>query len=133
MRSTMFTSHLKQFLTLLNPEYPYLFTNNENIVGKHSGGYKKAKHKLKVYRKIAKFDNIVDNPRVYKLFVYDMETRTFDVIERKVCEDLTENFGFDYINDVIDSFEENDIIYKDTVMYRSTSYDDDMNYGLTCS
>ena len=43
MRSTMFTSHLKQFVNLLKPEYPLVFTNNENIVGEYSGGYKKAK------------------------------------------------------------------------------------------
>ena len=130
MRSTMFTSHLKQFLNLLTPEVPFVFTNNENMVGKYSGGHKEAKHDLLVYRKIAKFDEIIDTPRVYKLFVYDKETKTYDIIERKVCEDLTENFGYDYINNVIDSFSEGDTITKDTVMYRSTSYDEDMNYGF---
>lgn len=129
MRSTMFTSHLKQFLNLLQPEFPHVFTNNENLVGKHSTAYKKAKADLEVYRKIAKFDDILDEPRIYKLFVFDKEKQCYDVIERKVCEDLTENFGYDYINEVIDSFEEGDTIKKDTVMYRSTSYDDDMNYG----
>ena len=129
MRSTMFTSHLKQFLNLLQPEFPLVFTNNENLVGKYSSGYKKAKNKLRVFRKIAKFEDIVDAPRIYKLFVFDEETLTYDVIERKVCEDLTENFGFDYINDVIDTFKEGDEISKDTVMYRSSSYDEDMNYG----
>ena len=129
MRSTMFTSHLKQFLNLLQPEFPYVFTNTENLVGKYSSGYKKAPHDLKVFRKIAKFEDILDVPKVYKLFVFDKETETFDVIERKVCEDLTENFGYEFINDVIDTFEEGDEITKDTVMYRSTSYDEDMNYA----
>ena len=130
MRSTMFVSHLKQFLNLLNPEVPYVFTNNERLVGKYSEGYRKTKNTLKVYRKIAKFDDIVDEPRVYKLFVFDEETKTFDVIERTVCENLTENFGYDFINDVIDTFKEGDTIDPDTVMYRSTSYDEDMNYGF---
>ena len=129
MRSTMFTSHLKQFLDLLHPEFPFLFTNNENLVGKYSSGYKEAKHDLLIYRKIAKYDDIIDQPRIYKLFVYDKETKSYDVVERKVCEDLTENFGYDYINDVIDSFKEGDTIKKDTVMYHSSSYDEDMNYG----
>lgn len=129
MRSTMFTSHLKQFLDLLEPEFPFVFTNNENLVGKYSSGYKKAKSDLIVFRKVAKYDDIVDYPRIYKLFVYDQEAETYDVIERKVCEDLTENFGYEYINDVIDSFKEGDVISKDTVMYRSASYDEDMNYG----
>lgn len=129
MRSTMFTSHLKQFLNLLEPEFPAVFTNNENIVGKYSSGYKKANADLTVYRKIAKYDDIIDTPRMYKLFVFDKESKIYDVIERKVCEDLTENFGYDYINDVIDTFKEGDTITRDTVMYRSTSYDEDMNYA----
>ena len=129
MRSTMFTSHLKQFLTLLKPDYPYVFTNNENLVGKYSAGYKKAKHNLHIFRKVAKYEDILDSPRIYKLFVFDDETQTYDVRERKVCEDLTENFGYEYINDVIDSFDEGDTIDAGTVMYKSTSYDEDMNYG----
>lgn len=129
MRSTMFTSHLKQFLNLVKPEFPYVFTNNENIVGKYSSGYKRAKDDLYVFRKIAKFDDILDKPKKYVLFVFDKKTKTYDVVKREVCENLTENFGYDYINDVIDSFDEGDTISKDTVMYQSTSYDEDMNYA----
>ena len=112
MRSTMFTSHLKQFLNLKYPQFPFVFTNTENLVGKYSSGYKKAPHDLFVFRKIAKFDDILEEPKVYKIFVFDKETQTYDVIERKVCEDLTENFGYDYINDVIDTFKEGDEITK---------------------
>ena len=125
----MFTSHLKQFLNLLKPDFPYLFTNNENLVGKNSSGYKKAKNKLKVFRKINKYEELLDKPKIYKLFLFNTETETFEVIERRPCEQLTENFGFDFINDTIDSFEEGDTIDPETVMYKSTSYDDDMDYG----
>lgn len=129
MRSTMFTAHLKQFLNLVHPQFPFVFTNNENMVGKYSSGYKQTKSKLKVHRKIVKFEDIVDKPTVYKLFVFDVEKQMFDVIERRETEDLTENFGYEYLNDVIDSFNEGDIIDENTVLYHSTSYDDDMNYG----
>lgn len=129
MRSTMFTSHLKQFLNLQHPEFPYVFTNAENVVGKHSSGYKQTKNNLVVFRKVEKFDEILDEPNIYKLFVFDTEKEEFDVITRKKVEDLTENFGFDYNNDVIDSFEEGDDIPKNTVLYKSTSYDEDMNYA----
>ena len=125
----MFTAHLKQFLNLLQPQFPLVFTNNENIVGELSSGYKKAKHDLEIVRKIAKFDDIVKTPNIYKLFILDKDTDTYDVIERKVCEDLTENFGYDYINDVIDSLNEGDIVKEGDVLYRSTSYDEDMNYA----
>ena len=129
MRSTMFTSHLKQFLNLLHPEFPYVFMNAENVVGKHSSGYKKVENKVEVYRKIVKFEDILDNPNIYKLFIFDKKNKKFDVITRKKVEDLTENFGFDYNNEVIDSYEEGDTIPKDTVLYKSTSYDEDMNYS----
>jgi hypothetical protein len=129
MRSVMFTAHLKQFLNLQNPEFPFVFTNAENVVGRHSSGYKKAKNKLKVYRKVAKYDEILDTPNIYKLFVFDTEKKCYDVITRKSVEDLTEHFGFEYNNDVIDSFDEGDTINKGTVLYKSTSYDEDMNYA----
>lgn len=129
MRSTMFTAHLKQFLNLQNPDFPYVFTNAENVVGKHSSGYKETKSKLKVFRKVSKFDEILDKPNIYKLFVFDTEKQCYDVITRKSVEDLTENFGFDYNNEVIDSYDEGDTIKKGTILYRSSSYDDDMNYA----
>ena len=125
----MFTSHLKQFLNLLEPDYPYLFTNNENLVGEYSSGYKRAKSNLKVFRKIKKYEDLTDEVKYYKLFVFNTETQTYEVIDRKVCEELTENFGFDYNNDNIDSYEEGDMIDKDSVIYKSTSYDEYMNYS----
>lgn len=134
MRSTMFTSHLKQFLNLLEPDYPYIFTNNENLIGKYSHGYKLANHDLVVYKKVKKYDDIIDSDimgdvRTYLLFVYDKETDSFDVEERKACENLTENFGYEYNNDYLDSLEEGDEIPAGTTLYKSTSYDDDMNYS----
>ena len=128
MRSTMYTSHLKQFLTPLNPDFPYVFTNAENLVGKHSSGYKQVKNPCRVYRKCVKFEDILDVPNTYKLFLFDREKQQFDVVERKEVEDLTENFGFQYKNDFIDNLEEGDIIDKDQVLYHSSSYDDNMNY-----
>lgn len=130
MRSVMFTSHLKQFLNLQNPEFPYVFTNAENLVGKYSSGYKSVSdHKCVVFRKVAKFDEILDEPNIYKLFIFDKKTNKYEVITRKSVEDLTENFGFEYNNEVIDSLEEGDIIDPGTVLFKSTSYDEDMNYA----
>ena len=133
MRTVMFTSHLKQFVTLENPEFPYVFTNAENLVGKYSSGYKKTDSKLTVFRKVSKFDDILETPNIYKLFVFNHEKQMYDVIERRPVEDLTEHFGYEYNNTVIDSFEEGDDIDKDTVLYKSSSYDEDMNYAYGCN
>ena len=129
MRANMFTSHIKQCMTLLHPDIPYLFTHNENLVGDHSSGYKEAKKDYEVYKRISKFADIVDAPFVYELIVYDKEKDEYDVIHRKSHEDLTEAFGYEYNNDFIDNLEEGDIINKGDILYKSTSYDDYMNYG----
>ena len=127
-RTQMFTSHLNQFLSLLYPEFPYVFTGAENTIGGHSTGYKKAKNDYEVFRKVAKFEDILDEPYYYYLFIYDKKKERYDVIERKCCEDLTEDFTYGYNNEVIDSLVEGDDIKKDTVLYKSFSYDETMNY-----
>ena len=129
MRSVMFTSHLKQFVNLINPDFPGVFTNGENPAGIHSSGYKQAKHKTRVIKKIWKYDDILEKPTVCKVFVFDEITRKYDVWTRQETENLTEVFGFDYDNDVIDRLEENDIIDEGEVVYKSKSYDEVMNYG----
>lgn len=129
MRSVMFTSHLKQFVNLNNPDFPGFFTNGENVAGKYSSAYKKAKHDLTVFRKVEKFGDIVENPFVYSLFVFDEKKKQYDVYTRKDTEDLTEVFGYSYNNETIDSLEEGDFVPKGTVLYKSKSYDEDMNYG----
>ena len=129
-RSNMVTSHLKQFVPLNNPDFPKLSTGYENTVGKNSTGYYKAKHQYEVVAKIPRFKNGIDDDNLYFLFVYDRKNDYYDIIQKKVVEDLTEKFGYAYKTDVIDSKEVGDIIEEGEVLYRSTSYDEDMNYGF---
>ena len=129
MRTNMFTSHLKQYLNPEHPEFPFLFTGVENLVGKYSFAYKEAKNDIKIVKKIVKFKDLVDDPQIYKLFIYDTKKKKYDVIDRVPIGDLTENFGFEWDNSVIDSLEEGDKVKKGTILYRSTSYDEDMNYS----
>ena len=128
MRSVMFTAHTRQFTTLINPNFPYVFTNMENLVGKHSDSYYQVKHDTVVYRKIVKYEDIVDRPTEYTMFLYDKKKKKYSVVIREEVEDLTEIFGYNYDNHVIDSYEEGDEIPAKTVLFKSTSYDDDMNY-----
>lgn len=128
MRSIMFASHLNQLKTQLYPTFPLLFTGGENIVGKYSDGYKKL-DECYVYRKIVKYEGLVDEPTVYTLFIYNKTKKRYEVLRRKPDEDLTEVFGYRYNNDVIDTFEEGDDIDEGTIAYRSTSYDENMNYA----
>lgn len=128
MRTVMFTSHLKQFVNLKNPEFPGVFTNAENLVGEHSDSYTKAKKNYEVFKKVVKYGT-TKTPLYYLLFLYDSKRDKYTVVERKPCENLTELFGYEYNNEEIDSYEEGDFIEKGTVLSKSTSFDNDMNYG----
>ena len=128
MRSVMFASHLNQFKNQIDPNFPQFFTGGENVVGKYSDGYKRLNESV-VFRKVVKFEGLIDNPTVYKLFIYNKRKKRYEVIDRKPDEDLVEVFGYRYNNDVIDSFEEGDEIDEGTIAYRSTSYDEHMNYS----
>ena len=127
-RNIMFTSHLRQFVNLVNPDIPKVFTNYENTVGKNSTGYYKAKRKLKVIDKIPRFGNGELDNHLYLLFVYDEEKDRYDVITKKIVEDLTEKFGYAYVNDNMDTKEPGDTIKKDEILYTTTSYDENLNY-----
>jgi hypothetical protein len=86
------------------------------------------KNECEVIHKVVKFEDILEHPNIYKLFLFDRKKKKYDVVERGEVENLTENFGYQYQNEVIDSLEEGDTVPAGTVLYRSTSYDEDMNY-----
>lgn len=129
-RTNMFTSHLNQFKVQENTEFPRWFTNFENMVGKYSDGYKKTEGSLDVIAKVVKFKDVAKIPNTYVLFVYDNEKERYDIVTRKPFENLTEVFAYRYINDVVDSYDVGDTIPENTTLYRSTSYDENMNYGF---
>lgn len=133
MRTTMFNSHTAQFLTLTNPDFPKTFFGAENVVGENSDSYYKTNSNVEVYKKIVKFEKLFDelgtNPVVYQLFTYDKENDMYSVVNRYPVEDLSEMFGYEYDCTEIDKYSEGDIINKDTVLYKTKSYDEYNNYG----
>ncbi len=122
-RGYMFTSSVKQVLTLLNPDIPRIQTGFENTIGKYNTAYKKLDGAWEIKAKIDKFKD----GAIYILVIYNRETDTYDMIEKQVAENLTEKFGYLYNNDKMDSLEIGDIV-EDEVLYKSTSYDENMNY-----
>lgn len=127
-RSIMFTNHLRQFVNLLNPHFPKLFTNYENIIGELSTSYKRAKNDLEVVDKVLKFNDYDASMQNYKVIVKDLETGKHQLIENTKYEDLTEKFGYRYNTSYLDNKQRGDIIPKNAVYHKSTSYDDFMNY-----
>ncbi len=126
-RAIMNTNHTSQYLVPVYTDFPRIFTNMENTVGKHSDGYYAADSDLKVFRKVGKFKK--KNPAFYYLFVYNKKRKRYEVITRQGNKNLTESFGYGINNEVIDSYKKGDKIKEGTVLYHSTSYDEYMNYG----
>lgn len=122
-RGYMFTSSLKQTLTLLNPDVPRIQTSYENVFGRYNKAYRKMEGTWTIEDKIDKFGNGL----IYILVMYNKFTDTYDMIEKVVAENLTERFGYLYNNEKMDSLNVEDTI-KDEIIYRSTSYDEHMNY-----
>jgi hypothetical protein len=125
-RSIMFTLHMKQFVNLNLPQFPKVFTNYENMIGKYSTNYLRAKSDCVVHAKVPRFTNNLGH--LYTLFTYDPKEKYYDVVEKKLVEDLTEKFGFAYTSEVMDGLHEGNKIRKGEVLYKSLSYDEDMNY-----
>lgn len=131
MRTTMNIKHHNQHLTIDDPEFPIIFNGNENLIGANSSFYFKTDKTYKVIAIIKKYNELLKGKTYNALyFLYSKEDDSYRLIERKECEDLTEKFGFDYKNDYLDNSEEGDIIPPNTVLYKSSSYDDDMNVSI---
>lgn len=122
-RLYMFTSHLKQVLTILDPDVPRIQTGYEKVFGEYNRSYKELNNDWEVVNKIQKYKN---GP-IYTLTLYNKETNTYDMIEKIIAENLTEKFGYIYNTHKMDSLNIGDHI-KNDVLYKSTSYDDHMNY-----
>lgn len=127
-RSIMFTSHLNQFMTLTNPQYPLVFTNYENVVGNFNSGRVKSKSDRIITHKVPKFN--VDGLRdhIYTLFLYDEDKDKYYTMTKRPVEDLTEKFGYEYTSENTDKKNVGDKIKKDEVLYQTTSYDEHGNY-----
>ena len=73
-RGIMTTGHLKQAMTPINPEFPKVFTEYENMVGKNSTGIKRAAREWRVIDKVYKFE---EGNHLYTLIVKDEATLSY--------------------------------------------------------
>ena len=129
-RALMFTSHLRQFVNLIEPEFPKVMTGYENMVGKNSTGFYKSPGNIEVIDIVPRFEDGEHDRHLYTMFYYDKDKDMYGLIDKQLVEDLTEKFGYSYVNDNLDSKSVGDKIKKDEVLYHTTSYDKEMNYGF---
>lgn len=128
-RTILFSSHIDQYVVLKKPEFPRVFTNYENIVGKYSNSYYQSQRNFKVVEKIPKFNTEGLEDYIYTLIMYDSVDNYYDIITKQIGEQLTENYGYLYNNDGIDSKEINSEIDEGEILFKSVSYDQYMNYS----
>lgn len=124
-RENMFNQQLPQFLMLLNPDVPEIFTGYEHEVGKYSKSYYQTDRAWKVVEKISKFKNHPDLK--YYLVLVD-NSGYYDVVDRELTQRLTESYGYFNNNENIDSKQKGSSIASNEILYKSTSFDEHMNY-----
>ncbi len=127
-RNIMFTSHLRQFVNIEDAEFPRVFYNFENIVGKYSSGYYQCKSDLEIVDIIPRFEDGVHDKHLYTMIVYDKKKDMYGMIQKVNHENLTEKYGFSYDSEVIDSKSVGDTIEEGEVLFKTHSYDEHMNY-----
>lgn len=127
-RQNMLSNHLRAMVNLAKPEFARVATNNENLVGKYSDGYRKAENDLKIVYKIPRFSYMPEH--LYTLIVYDTKKDFYFMFNKENIEDLTEKYGYEYDNTYIENKNVGDIIMGGDVYKKSKSYDEYMNYGF---
>jgi hypothetical protein len=125
-RAIMLANNLKQTQVMENPDFPRVFSGMENSFGKLCKGYKKTVGEWRVVKRIQKYS---DGP-IFAIILFNDETNTLDVIENPFAEDGPERFGYKYNYEALDKLHEGDVVPDGTVLYKSNSYDDNMNYRM---
>lgn len=131
-RTIMDVNHQLQRLVVENTEFPYVFTNSENMFGHGSSYNIEAKSDLIVHKVIPKFRGLdIDNKTQPALIIfYNTEKEEYDLIYKQDVQNLPEKYGFQYDHSKLDNLKEGDTLKKGSTLTRPTSYDEFDNYGL---
>ena len=120
-RGIMFGSEVKQIQCIKDPDIPRVSTGHENMFGYVSHPYKEMKGDWKVVKKIVKSDYI------YTLVLYNEKTDTYDMVEKRVGEALTEKFGYLYNTEFMDKLKVGSRVKNGDRLYVSNSIDKNGN------
>ena len=123
-RGIMFGSEVKQIQCIKNPDIPRIMTGHENMFGYVSHPYKEIQGEWKVVNKIIK------SQYIYTLVLYNEKTDTYDMIEKRVGEALTEKFGYLYNTEFMDNLKVGSKVKNGDRLYISNSIDKNGNYCL---
>lgn len=122
VRNQMFSTHNSQKIPIVAPEVPIISTGYENKYGVLSSNFIVAEHDFHVIAKIPKFSRHPDH--IYFMIYQDAETREVNVFTRMPYFYITEVYGYLKNNDVLDMTKPGGIIHKNSVLTKSTQYDE---------
>lgn len=126
-RAAMTFQQIGQSKNLVHPEIPRVSTGYEKMFGDRSTSYYQNEGRdYIVLKKIRKFDNDM----VYALILKDIKDNHYHIVVRNEVESFAESSGVKINNQHIDSLEAGDMVKDGDILYRSNSYDDEMNYCL---
>ncbi len=125
VRGVMATRHTSQRVVLANPEFPRVYTGAENEFGKRSSWNIKAKDDYQLVRTFRKFKDSQVSPIAY--IFKNLRTGKYICEIVRPAHHLVEKYGFKMNNNVINKFNDGDILPKGTTIAQSSSYVND-NY-----
>lgn len=121
-RKLMFGTQLEHRLPLLKPEVPFIQTGYEMEFGKYSSSFVQTEEDLEVIGSVAKFSFAPKHH--YFVFAVNNESKDIQVFERKEYKHITENYGYIFNNDKLDSLTIGDYLPTGTIIQKSMSFDE---------
>ena len=124
-RINMFCSNIMQAVVLKEGQCPRVFSNFENQIGEISHAYRKLDQDCEVVEIVSR-----DEQSFNKDILVKRADGVLDVINIRDSHNITEEYGFVY-HDMIPNVRKGDTLKAGTVVYRSSSYDEELNltYG----
>ena len=122
VRKLMFSTHLDHVFPLIGAEKAIIETGYEIRYGDYSSSITRADSNYRVLAKISKFSFAPNHH--YWLIVEDMNTHLLDVVERISYHYITEQYGYLYNNEYMDSISPGDVIPAGTIIQKSLAYDE---------
>lgn len=124
-RKILFGLQREQALNIIHPEKAIIETGYEIRYGDYSSSVVKADTDYEVVGKISKFSFAPNHH--YWLILKNIKEKKLDVQLCISYEYITETYGYLYNNEYMNTLNVGDIIRKDTIIQKSTSFDEYMN------
>lgn len=124
-RKIMHGVHRDHIFPLINGEKANIETGYEIRFGDLSSSVLKADSDYVVVGKISKYSFSPDHH--YYLIVRDLKANKADIVERIVYEPVTEEYGYLYNNQYMDSLNVGDVIPENTIIKKSLAFDEHNN------